>query len=124
MCFAMLTITKSLESIVRPRIRISSDNIENSANNGTRIKIEVMRLRMTSLCRCPKVIALLFWLDGNHDLAYEVLSDPESRKIYDHYGSEGLKQHQQGGGAHMHDPFDIFAKFFGGTVNVVLVNLY
>lgn len=49
-------------------------------------------------------------------LAYEVLSDPESRTIYDHYGVEGLKQRQQSQGAHMHDPFDIFAKFFGGRV--------
>jgi len=48
--------------------------------------------------------------------AYEVLSDPESRKVYDKYGAEGLKQQQGGGGAHMHDPFDIFAKFFGGRV--------
>jgi len=46
-----------------------------------------------------------------------VLSDPESRKIYDRYGAEGLKQQQQGQGAHMHDPFDIFAKFFGGRVS-------
>ncbi|KAI0896534.1 DnaJ-domain-containing protein [Annulohypoxylon nitens] len=45
--------------------------------------------------------------------AYEALSDPESRKIYDQYGHEGLKQRSQGGGHH-HDPFDLFSRFFGG----------
>jgi DnaJ-related protein SCJ1 len=46
--------------------------------------------------------------------AYEALSDPESRRIYDQYGHEGLKQRQQGGGGH-HDPFDLFSRFFGGS---------
>ncbi|KAH6674244.1 DnaJ protein-like protein [Halenospora varia] len=47
--------------------------------------------------------------------AYEALSDPESRKIYDQYGHEGLKQRQQGGGGGgHHDPFDLFSRFFGG----------
>lgn len=46
--------------------------------------------------------------------AYEALIDPESRKIYDQYGHEGLKQRQQGGGGHHHDPFDLFSRFFGG----------
>ena len=47
--------------------------------------------------------------------AYEALSDPETRKIYDRYGAEGLKQHQQGGGGGgHHDPFDLFSRFFGG----------
>lgn len=47
--------------------------------------------------------------------AYEALSDPESRKIYDRYGYEGLKQRQQGGGGGQHhDPFDLFSRFFGG----------
>jgi len=46
--------------------------------------------------------------------AYEALSDTESRKIYDKYGHEGLKQRQQGGGGGGHDPFDLFSRFFGG----------
>jgi len=45
--------------------------------------------------------------------AYEVLSDPEQKRIYDRHGEEGLKQHQgqQGGGGH---PNDIFSQMFGG----------
>lgn len=47
--------------------------------------------------------------------AYEALIDPESRRVYDQYGHEGLKQRQQGGGGGgHHDPFDIFNHFFGG----------
>ncbi|KAK0373145.1 DnaJ domain-containing protein [Colletotrichum limetticola] len=46
--------------------------------------------------------------------AYEALIDPETRKIYDQYGHEGLKQQQQNGGGHRHDPFDVFSRFFGG----------
>ncbi|RDW79866.1 chaperone J-domain-containing protein [Coleophoma cylindrospora] len=47
--------------------------------------------------------------------AYEALSTPETRKIYDQYGHEGLKQRQQqGGGGGHHDPFDLFSRFFGG----------
>lgn len=49
--------------------------------------------------------------------AYETLSDSNLRKIYDKYGHEGLKQHQQnqrGGGGGHHDPFDLFSRFFGG----------
>ncbi|KAL6511068.1 hypothetical protein OROGR_022192 [Orobanche gracilis] len=46
--------------------------------------------------------------------AYEVLSDPEKREIYDQFGEEGLKEHAGGGGGGMHDPFDIFSSFFGG----------
>jgi DnaJ family protein C protein 16 len=52
--------------------------------------------------------------------AYEVLSDPKQRKIYDQVGEEGLKQQQQrdaqggGGGFHGMNPDDIFSQFFGG----------
>ncbi|CAG8726770.1 21715_t:CDS:2 [Dentiscutata erythropus] len=46
--------------------------------------------------------------------AYEVLSDETKRSIYDKYGEEGLKQHGAGGN-NFHNPFDIFAKFFGGS---------
>jgi len=41
--------------------------------------------------------------------AYEAISDPEKRKLYDKYGKEGLKE--GGPGA---DPFDIFSQFFRG----------
>jgi DnaJ-class molecular chaperone len=74
-----------------------------------------MKLLMTSLFKYLKVHHSQIFINP---IAYEVLSDPESRKIYDRYGAEGLKQQQQGHGSHMHDPFDIFAKFFGGRVPV------
>ncbi|XP_030455500.1 dnaJ protein homolog [Syzygium oleosum] len=45
--------------------------------------------------------------------AYEVLSDPEKREIYDQYGEDALKEGMAGGGGG-HDPFDIFSSFFGG----------
>mmetsp|Transcript_57766 Transcript_57766/g.151983 ORF Transcript_57766/g.151983 Transcript_57766/m.151983 type:complete len:301 (-) Transcript_57766:2-904(-) len=45
--------------------------------------------------------------------AYEVLSDPAKRRIYDQHGEEGVKQHEQGGGR-SHNPFDIFSQMFGG----------
>ncbi|XP_024359351.1 dnaJ protein homolog [Physcomitrium patens] len=46
--------------------------------------------------------------------AYEVLSDPEKRDIYDQYGEDALKEGMGGGGGGGHNPFDIFESFFGG----------
>ncbi|KAK1939538.1 protein with DnaJ domain, DNJ1/SIS1 family [Babesia divergens] len=54
--------------------------------------------------------------------AYDVLSDPEKKKIYDQFGEEGLKGmaggHEHGAGAHQYvytgvDPSELFKKFFG-----------
>lgn len=46
--------------------------------------------------------------------AYEVLSDPEKREIYDQYGEDAIKEGMGGGGGG-HNPFDIFESFFGGA---------
>jgi DnaJ family protein A protein 2 len=45
--------------------------------------------------------------------AYEVLSDPQQRQIYDQYGEEGLEQGGGMGGGGM-GAEDLFAQFFGG----------
>lgn len=45
--------------------------------------------------------------------AYEVLSDPEKREIYDQYGEDALKE-GMGGAGPSHSPFDIFESLFGG----------
>lgn len=45
--------------------------------------------------------------------AYEVLSDPQKRQMYDQYGEDAIKNDGQGMGGGV-DPFDIFNSFFGG----------
>ena len=46
-------------------------------------------------------------------MAYEVLADPEKRKIYDQHGEQGIKEGGGGSGG-FHSPMDIFDMFFGG----------
>jgi DnaJ-class molecular chaperone len=47
--------------------------------------------------------------------AFTVLSDPSKKEVYDKYGKDGLKQHENGmGGMGGQSPEDIFSMFFGG----------
>ncbi|KAJ6337979.1 hypothetical protein OIU76_007621 [Salix suchowensis] len=57
----------------------------------------------------------LFYQFKELSQAYEVLSDPDKREIYDQYGEDALKEGMgPGGGGGGHNPFDIFESFFGG----------
>ena len=69
------------------------------------------------LLRCSRLLLLInfvIWQFKELAHAYEVLSDPEKREIYDQYGEDALKEGMGGGGGG-HDPFDIFSSFFGGN---------
>lgn len=47
--------------------------------------------------------------------AYDILSNAETRQIYNQHGHEGVKNFRNGGrGGGSHDPFDLFSRFFGG----------
>ncbi len=46
--------------------------------------------------------------------AYQTLSDPELRKIYDRFGEDAVKKHQAGQQNGGQDPFDLFSSWFGG----------
>jgi len=47
-------------------------------------------------------------------MAYEVLSNPEKRKLYDQAGEQGIKEGGGGGGGGGMNPMDISDMFFGG----------
>ena len=46
--------------------------------------------------------------------AYEVISDPEKRQRYDHYGHEGLRGGDARGFGNFEEIFDAFGDIFGG----------
>ena len=49
--------------------------------------------------------------------AYEILSDPQQRAVYDRHGHAAFDKRSGGGGfgrSQTHDPFDIFREVFGG----------
>merc|ERR1719435_818553 len=51
-------------------------------------------------------------------MAYETLSNPDKRRLYDQAGEQGIKEGGSGGGFGGSNPMDIFDMFFGGVIHL------